>query len=50
MIEKTSCNELWQSNIPKALFCIAANGKTDYRIVAPCEPTSTEQIAIAELA
>ncbi|HDZ21540.1 MAG TPA: DUF4838 domain-containing protein [Phycisphaerae bacterium] len=50
MIETTSRNELWESNIPKPLFCIAANGKTDYRIVVPSEPTSTERIAAAELA
>ena len=30
-------------------FCIAADGRTDYRIVVPCEPSSTEEIAVAEL-
>ena len=50
MIETPSSNELWDSNVPEALFRIAANGQTDYRIVAPAEPTSTERIAAAELA
>ncbi len=50
MIETTSGNELWESHIPEALFCIAADGRTDYRIVLPAEPSSTERIAAAELA
>jgi len=50
MIETISDNELWRSNISKPVFRLAADGKTDYRIVLPCEPTSTERIAADELA
>jgi hypothetical protein len=50
MIETPSSNELWESNTPKPLFRLADNGQTNYRIVMPAEPTSTEQIAVDELA
>lgn len=50
MIETIGDNELWETNIPEPVFRLAADGKTDYRIVLPAEPTSTERIAADELA
>ena len=50
MIETTPRNELWESRLPTPLFRLTADGKTNYRIVLPAEPTSTERIAADELA